>query len=206
MAVKDQFYFENMCAAAGCSCKAAEYLAACLVDFHPQQVKTMLDTLHEYEHAGDLKKHEMSAALATAFVTPIDREDLALISQNIDDVTDSIEEVLQQLYMYQILTITPEAITFAKKIVGCCRLMKEMLEEFIRFKKSEKLHNMVVELNRLEEECDELYMQAMVRLSERCKDILTLVSWREIYGKMEKCADACENVGDCVDTVVMKNT
>ena len=36
--------------------------------------------------------------------------------------------------------------------------------------------------------------------------VLTVISWREIYDKLEKCADACEHVGDCVETIVMKNT
>ena len=29
---------------------------------------------------------------------------------------------------------------------------------------------------------------------------------REIFDKLEACADACEHVGDCIETIVMKNT
>jgi uncharacterized protein Yka (UPF0111/DUF47 family) len=49
-------------------------------------------------------------------------------------------------------------------------------------------------------------MSAMRAIRTHCDDPLEVVSWREIYDKLENCADACEHVGDCVETVVMKNT
>ena len=161
--------------------------------------------MHELEHAGDTKKHEMTEALARAFVTPIEREDLATISQNIDEVTDGIEEVLQGFYMYQLSSVTPEAIAFANKLVESCSLMRDTLGELENFKKPEKLHKLVVEVNRVEEECDDMYIEATVLLPTRFSAPLDIISWREIYDRMENCADACEHVGDCVEMVVMKN-
>ena len=127
MAKNDRIYFENLIAAADYSCQAADYLVSCMKNYGSEDVKAMLLKMHEIEHAGDGKKHEMEAMLAKAFVTPVDREDLALISHNIDDVTDSIEEVLQGFYMFRIQRITPEAVIFADKIAECCKVMKEML-------------------------------------------------------------------------------
>ena len=206
MAKADRMYFENLVNAAECACKAADYLLECMTNYRPENIKDMLNTMHELEHAGDTKKHEMGAALAKAFVTPIDREDLALISQNIDEVTDGIEEVLQAFYMYRIKVITPEAVTFAKKLAECCKLMKQMLGEFVNFKKPEKLHNLVVELNHMEEECDVLYIESTMMLGDHYENPLDVISWREIYNRMENCADACEHIGDSVDMVVMKNS
>ena len=206
MAKADRMYFENLVNAAECACKAADYLVECMTQYQTDNIKAMLNAMHELEHAGDTKKHEMEAALAKAFVTPVDREDLALISQNIDEVTDSIEEVLQAFYMYRIKAITPEAVEFAKKLAECCKLMKQMLGEFINFKKPEKLHKLVIELNHMEEECDVMYIESTMMLEERCENALEVISWREIYNRMENCADACEHIGDSVDMVVMKNS
>lgn len=202
----DRFYFENFVDASDAACTAAEYLVKCIKGYDTAKLPEMLQEMHHYEHAGDTKKHEMSAALAKAFVTPIDREDLALISQSIDEVTDCIEEILQRIYVNQVTTVLPEAITFAEKLVGSCQLMKQMLSEFGNFKKPAKLHEMIVELNHYEEECDKMYLEATVKIRTHCTDVLEIISWREIYDKMEDCADACEHVGDCVDMVVMKNT
>ncbi len=206
MAKADRFYFENFVAAAEQSGRAATYLSDFLKNYDSTRLEDALHSVHELEHAGDEKKHEMSAALAKAFVTPVDREDLALISQNIDDVTDSVEEVLQQFYMDDIKTVLPEAVEFADKLVGCCALMTDMLREFPNFKKPARLHELIIELNHAEEECDVLYLRAIRAVRTHCSDTLEVLFWREIYECMEACADACEHVGDCVETVVMKNT
>lgn len=202
----DKFYFQNFVDAADAACRAADYLVSCLSNYHPDQIEAMLKTMHEYEHSGDTRKHEMSAALAKAFVTPVDREDLALISQNIDEVTDRIEEVLQCFYINRIQAVVPEAIDFARRIAGCCRQMKGILAEFANFKKPARLHEMIIALNNSEEACDALYLTSSHKMREQVSDVLDVIAWREIYGKMEDCADACEHVCDCIDTVVMKNT
>ena len=202
----DLYYFTNLQESARCTCDAANYLIDCLKNYGTRDLKAMLTSMHELVHAGDTKKHEMSQTLAKAFVTPVDREDLAMISQNIDDVTDGIEEILQRMYMCRIQTLIPGVLTFAEKLADCCGLMLDMLGEFSNFKKPAALHKQIVELNHMEEVCDELYMEMYQSLPDHCADTLEIISWREILDKMENCADACEHVGDCVETVVMKNS
>lgn len=206
MAKSDRFYFENFTAAAECCCTAAEYLETCVKNYDIANIQQMIAQMHEYENRADAKKHEMTKELARAFVTPLDREDLAEISGNIDDVADKIEEVLQRFYMDRIKTVYPEAIEFAEKIVKCCKLMKNLLGELANFKKPQKLKEMVVELSHMEEECDRLYLRAIYELPERTHDVLEIICWREIYDHLEACADTCEHVGDSVEVIVMKNT
>lgn len=203
---QDRFYFENFISAADCCCKAADYLVACLQNYDPAQIKFMLDSMHAYEHMADMKKHEMSNALAKAFVTPLDREDLAAVSQNIDEVVDCVEEVLQRFYINDIRKVSEDAVKFARKIADCTKLMKKMLEAFENYRKYDALHTMIVDLNHLEEECDRLYMEAARKIRLHSGDALEIIAWREIYDYMEKCSDACEHVADSVETVVMKNT
>ncbi len=205
MAKSDRFYFENYAAAAECCGKAAAYLQECLTNYDYANIKTMLEKMHALEHEADGVKHEMTAALAKAFVTPLEREDMAQISANIDEVADFIEEVLQRIYVNRIETIMPEAIQFAGMIVECCEMMKEMLSELVNFKKPKKLHDMIIALSHKEEQCDELYLEATLKAADFSNDVLTVIFWREILDKLEKCADACEHVGDSIETIVMKN-
>lgn len=205
MAKADRFYFENFANAADCCGKAAAYLQECLTNYDYANIKEMLEKMHELEHAADGVKHKMTATLAKAFVTPLEREDMALISANIDEVADYIEEVLQRIYVNQIQTIMPEAVTFAGMIVECCDMMKEMLAELVNFKKPKKLHELIIALSHKEEECDQLYLEATLKAKDFSSDVLTVIFWREIFDKLEKCADACEHVGDSIETIVMKN-
>lgn len=206
MAKGDKFYFENFAASAALSKKAAVYLVECLEGYNPDNIETMLQKMHEIEHTADIKKHEMNDALAKAFVTPVDREDLDMLSHNLDHVTDSIEEIIQKFYIYNIRTVEPAVIEFAKKLVKSCELLCMLMEEFENFKRSKKIHELIVELNDNEEECDKLYLSSMRELTKNASDVLTVISWREIFECFEASADACEHVSDCVGTVIMKNT
>ena len=202
----DRFYFENFIACAECACCAAKYLEHCLTNYDPDKLASMLSELHKTEHDADMKKHELSSALAKAFVTPIEREDLDILSQNIDEVVDKIEEVLQLFYIYDIRSVKLNAIMFVQKLIICCEMMKNMLVEFENYKKSTKLKEMIIELNHAEEECDKLYLEYSRQINMESSDALEIISWRDIYQYMESCADACEHVADSIETVVMKNS
>lgn len=80
------------------------------------------------------------------------------------------------------------------------------MQELGNFKKPQKLHELIIRLNHQEEECDKLYLKATRHIQDHTADILTILFWREIYDKLEACADACEHVGDSIETIVMKNT
>ena len=206
MAKGDKFYFDNFVASTALSKEAALYLVDCLENYDPGNIEQMLDRMHEIEHSADMKKHEMNRALAKAFVTPVDREDLDMLSHQLDDVTDSIEDVLQKFFTYNIQTILPDAIVFAKKIVKACELLCALMEEFENFKKSKKLHGLIVELNDVEEECDRLYLSSMRKLTKDPTDPLLTIFWHKIFDCLEACSDACEHASESVGTVVMKNT
>lgn len=206
MAKGDKFYFENFTACVELSKKAAAYLVECLENYDPNRLEEMLKKMHEIEHTADIKKHEMCDALAKAFVTPIDREDLDMLSQNLDQLTDKLEEIMQKFYIYDIQTVTPSVVEFAKKLVESCELLCILMNEFENFKRSKKIRELIIGLNDAEEECDKLYLASMRELTKNTTDVLTTISWRDIFECFESCADACEHVGECVGTVIMKNT
>lgn len=206
MAKGDKFYFDNFAASTALSREAAAYLVACLENYDSKDIEKMMTSMHEIEHRADQKKHELNAALAKAFVTPIDREDLDMLSHRLDDITDQIEEVLQVFYMNNIQTVEPAAVEFAQRIVKSCDLLCQLMGEFENFKRSKKIKELIVALNDVEEECDQLYLRSMRDLTQNGKDVLAILAWRDIYEGLEACADACEHVSECVGTVIMKNT
>lgn len=206
MAKGDKFYFDNFAASAALSKEAALYLVKCLENYDPALLEQMMVTMHEIEHKADGKKHEMGAALAKAFVTPVDREDLDLLSHQLDDVTDAIEEVLQMFYINNIQVAQPEAVEFAKNIVKACDMLCTLMQEFEHFKRSKTLKQIIIDINDVEEECDKLYLKSVRALSLNGADALTVIAWRDVYACLEACADACEHASECVGSVIMKNT
>ena len=203
---QNSFYFDNFIACADYSRKAAQLLDKGMRQFDPAQIGDMIEEMHEVEHAGDEKKHELLNVLAKAFITPIEREDIILLGQNIDEVTDKIEDVLLRMYCNNIKSVRPDALEQVAVVIECCNELKEMLEEFPRFKNSKKLHEKIVNINTLEEKADQLFISSMRNLHTTYDDPVMIIVWREIYIYLEKCVDACEHVADTVESVIMKNS
>lgn len=203
---QDSFYFDNFISCAECACRAAALLQRTLTGFDPEQISDRLNEIHEIEHQADDHKHLLTDKLAKAFITPIEREDIASLSQNIDEVTDKIEDVLLRIYINRVLTIRPDAFALLETVSKCCQEMKSLLEAFPDFHRSDKLTEKIIRINTLEEEADALYISSMRRLHEEETDVLQILAWHEIYDYLEKCADACEHVADTVGNVIMKNS
>ena len=206
MKKKDYDYFQAFTQAVDYSCQAAEILKNTLTYFDTDKLNDRLKDVHGVEHAADLGKHEMMSELARAFITPIEREDILELMQELDDVTDDIEDVLIRTYIFHILSIREDALRFADIISRCCGEMLKMMKEFRDFRKSKTIHEMIVAINDLEEEGDRLYTEAVRRLFMHAKDPIELMVWREIFDRMEKCCDACEHVANIVESIIMKNS
>ena len=203
---QDAYYFDNFIACAEESCQAASLLRKVLGDFKPQELEKYLEEIHEIEHRADGKKHEMLDRLAKEFIPPIEREDIASLGDNIDEVTDKLEDVLIRVYINNVEEIRRDAIDLMDVVSQCCEEMKEMMKDFSDFRRSKTLKQRIIRINELEEKADQLFVSGMRELHVTEKDAIKIIAWREIYSYMEKCADACEHVADTVQNVVMKNS
>jgi predicted phosphate transport protein (TIGR00153 family) len=203
---KDSKYFDACVEMVNHSCEAAEFLQKILNNYNPDAIKEDLEKMHEIEHAGDIKKHSMTKSLSKEFITPIEREDIMEMADAIDTVTDKIEDVALRLYMFNIREIREDAKTNAEVIVKCTNALRDALKEFHNFRKSKTIHDLVVEVNRLEEEADQLYIAAVRHLFKTVDNGMEAASWNQLFHYMEDVCDACEDASDVIESVIMKNS
>ena len=206
MAKKGTNYFESFTKGVEFGCKAAALLRSCFDQYDPSLLPKRIEEMHEIEHAADEMKHGMMECLLKEFLPPIEREDIMELSSTIDDVTDSIEDVLLRLYMFNITQLRPDVKEFADVIVRLCQALEKMMGEMHNFRKSTALRGLVIEINHMEEEGDRLYTETMRRLYTEEKDPVSVMAWTTLYDHLEKCCDRCEDVADVVERVIMKNT
>lgn len=199
-------YFEGLKDLAAYTVHAADYLLSSLESYEPKQLSASLEAMHKIEHSADLALHELSNKLAREFITPIERQDIFSIANMIDDVTDSIEDVLMCLYMYNVATLREEALEFAKVIVACSGELIKLMGDFEDFRKSDNIRRPIIEINDLEEEGDAIYVRSIRKLYEEKKDPIDVVAWTEIYSRLETCCDNFEDVSQTIEHVIMKNT
>lgn len=198
-------YYEMFIRMGGHACNMAESLQDILKNFKAEELPEKMKELHEIEHDADAETHEMMKNLAKEFLPPIEREDIIVLAQQLDDVVDSIEDILLRFYMYNVQEIRYEAIEFMDILVECCNKIKQMMEEFASFRKSAKIHEYIVEINHLEDDGDRLYIEAIRKLYVEDNDVMNILIWTQIFQCFEDCCDVCEDVSESVESVIMKN-
>ena len=129
-------YFEYFEKTVSYACEAAAYLNESLNNFDPESFHTRVTNMHIIENRADAEKHEMTTRLIHEFLPPIDSEDIIALAHRLDDVVDSIDDVMLRLDMYCLKEIRPEAITFSELIMSCCNELKATVSEFRNFKNS----------------------------------------------------------------------
>ncbi|NMM93728.1 DUF47 domain-containing protein [Bifidobacterium oedipodis] len=204
--IKDSFYFDSFDKSSQYALQASTMLDELMHDFKPDGLKEQIDRMHEIEQAADGVRHSLVDALVTAFITPIDREDIAALSGSLDDVTDEIEGVLHRMYYDNITEIRPEALALVDLLRKSCKTMAKLVAQMHHFKKAKKLRNLVFEINHIEQEADALFVDAMRTLHTTCDDPMQVFAWHEVFTQLEECIDACEEVADVIDNIVMKNS
>ena len=161
MKKQDTFYFDNFKDCAEYSLKAANLLDEIMNNYSKDTIKSYVDKMHDIEHSGDKKKHEMLEVLLKAFMTPIERDDILLLSSCLDEVTDKIEDVALRMYCNDIDEIFEPAKEMVKVVIDSCKEMVVMLEEFKNFKKSKSLKDIIIRINTLEEDGDRLFIEGL---------------------------------------------
>lgn len=203
---KDSYYFDTFVELVNYSCQAANLLNQIMNNFKAEELPEKMKEMHDIEHSGDQARHVMIRKLAKEFITPIEREDIMALADAIDNVTDAIEDVVMRMYMYNITSIRPQAVKMTEIIVKCCNSLKTALGEFINFRKSQNLHQFIIEVNQLEEEGDRLFTEATRDLYCNCNDFREVAAWDTTFHYLEKCCDAFEDVADAIENVIMKNS
>ena len=181
--------------------------AEALVDLvqHYQNVEMKTDRLTELEHNGDTITHNIVNLLHKTFVTPIEREDIALLAERLDDVLDYIEGAGTSLRIYKVA----EPSTCSREMADVVRMMAVKLEQAIsHLRVHGKLREILpycVEINRLENVADDLFRKAIAGLFEDETSAAEIIKWRDIYEQLEQATDRAEDVANVLEGIVLRH-
>ena len=159
----------------------------------------------EMEHQGDTITHQIISLLHRTFVTPYDREDIALLAHTMDDVIDFIHAAADAMFIYKIKEPTERAKELADIILQGANEMEKAVAGMRRRSQLKMVQERCVEINRLENMADRVYRAAMAELFENTDNIAEIIKWREIYGHMESATDRCEDVANVLEGVALKH-
>jgi predicted phosphate transport protein (TIGR00153 family) len=158
--------------------------------------------LKEVEHQGDLVTHELFERLNRTFITPLEREDIHDLASGLDDVLDAAEAIGSRLILFNIPKSTAQAVKLTEIIAKSGHQIEQAVDHLKDFK---NLMGFTIEINRLENEADNISRDAVADLFSGNHELLDVMRWKELYGRLEGAADKCEDVANTIESIVIKN-
>ena len=159
--------------------------------------------MRDIEHASDEITHTVLRSLASTFVTPFDREDIYALASGLDDVMDFMEAAADLLVLYGVGELPEES----RSVVGVlARAAEATAAAMPRLQDMKGLEEYWIEVNRLENEADQIYRRTVARLFSGEFDALTALKLKDVADQLEAAADAMEDVADVVETISVKES
>ena len=170
-----------------------------------QNARVLAARIKEIEHETDVITHACVEKLHKTFITPFDRDDIHTLITRMDDVMDYIESAAAAVMLYELVEMTAPAQELAQVLVRSCEATAVAVSGLRKVKQADAILKACIEVNRLENEGDEILRNALAGLFREAKDPLLVLKWKEVYEALENATDRCEDVANIIEGVVLEH-
>ena len=170
-----------------------------------QNVRALAARIKEIEHETDVITHTCVEHLHKTFITPLDRDDIHRLITRMDDIMDYIESAATAVMLYELSEMTVPARELADVLVRSTEAVAIAIGGLKNVKQADTILNACIEVNRLENEGDEILRTALADLFRGARDPLLVLKWKEIYEALENATDRCEDVANVIEGVVLEH-
>ena len=163
--------------------------------------EAIAEKMRACEHAGDEFTHAIMRRLNESFITPFDREDIYRLASSLDDVMDFMEAAADLVVLYKIDELPRDVIGQVEVLERAAELTAEAMP---RLRGMKGLSEYWIEINRLENQGDQVYRRLLAELFGGEYDALTVLKFKEVVDQLEAAADAFEKVANTVESIAVK--
>ncbi|MDO8502119.1 MAG: DUF47 family protein [Gemmatimonadaceae bacterium] len=165
------------------------------LDQHVASIKTL-------EHEADNLTHDTIDRINRTFVTPFDREDIHALAGHLDNVVDLIDGCARRASIFHITESREHVVLLSEVLLRAARCIEDGVR---KMKDPKAVSSANRQLKLLEEEGDAIYHEAMEKLFRTSTDAIEIMKWKELYDRIEDAIDQCEDVGNTLQSISLKN-
>jgi predicted phosphate transport protein (TIGR00153 family) len=169
------------------------------------EITQHIQRIREEEHAADELAHQALDRLDRTFITPFDREDIHDLVGELDDIIDSVDALAKRFPLFHVKQMEPMFLKQAEVLVSAAVTLDEAVHRLRRSRKLSELSDTLIEIHHKESIGDDNHHAAMSRLFSGDVDTLEVIKWKELYDLLEDAIDSCEDVGNTLERIVLKN-
>ncbi len=198
---RDDTFYELFALSARHLVDAAHELTAVL-GASPEERVAIAERIHEIEHAADEATHELVRRVNGSFVTPFDREDIHGLASQLDTCLDHIDAAADLVVLCR-LDGLPQAL--ADQVEILTRMADLTAESMPRLRTLADLAGYWIEINRLENQADQVYRRLLADLlNDESANPLHVMKVKEVIGELEAAANAFEDLANRVEGIAVK--
>lgn len=179
---------------------AAAELVVQLIE-NPEKASELAKIVGDLEHACDRIVRE-TTALQTASLGSVERGDLMSLLERVDDIIDVADSLAERVWLHQVGAPTAEAKALAQVFLEASRKVRDLIGQLRVQRQPLEILEHCVEINKLEQKGDELYRSAILTLFNGKQDALHVIRWKEVYERLERGINKCEDVSRLVEGLV----
>jgi predicted phosphate transport protein (TIGR00153 family) len=200
---KDTVFFDLFEGLATHAVSCSEHLRRLAVGF--PNIQGEVTRIREEEHQADDLAHQALDRLDRTFITPFDREDIHTLVNELDNVVDMVDALAKRFTLYHVKQMYPVFIKQTEVLVRATATVAEAVRRLRKSRKLSELSEKLIEIHRLESEGDDNHHQAVSDLFNGSTEPLEVMKWKEFYDYVENAIDGCEDVGNTLERIVLKN-
>jgi len=159
--------------------------------------------MREAEHAADETTHAIVRRVNSTFVTPFDREDIYALGSQLDDIMDAMDEVVDQILVYEVKVLPPELSDQVAVLQRCADLTAAAMPNL---KSMQSLEEYWIEVNRLENQGDKNHRRILAKLFSGEFKAMEVLKLKDIVESLEDAIDAFEKVANIVEQIAVKES
>jgi uncharacterized protein len=174
-----------------------------LLGVAPHEREPVAQRMRDIEHAADESTHEIMRKVNSSFITPFDREDIYGLASSLDDCMDLMEAAVDLIVLYRIGELPPG---IAAQVEVLARMSELTADAMPRLRSMSDLQEYWIEINRLENQADQVYRRLVAELFNNGTDAITVLKLKEVIDELEAAADAFEKVAHVVESIAVKES
>jgi len=169
------------------------------------RIEALLQMIRNEEHEADNLAHQALDRLDRTFITPFDREDIHTLVGGLDDIIDAIDALVKRMPLFHVKNIPPMFVTQTEVLIKATEAVKEAVFRLRKSRKLTDLSETLIQIHHHESVGDDNHHAAMSELFGGSTDALEVLKWKELYDYIEEAIDGCEDVGNTLERIVLKN-
>ncbi len=165
----------------------------------------LVEKLRDCEHEGDEAMRQMAEALDQTFVTPIDREDLYLLTSAVESISDFVSSTANHLTIHDLQGLPAGSRELADLVAKATAEIRDAIRLLRSHRSDPRIRAAVRSVHYLEHEADVIFRVRLGDLFAHEKDAIELIKKKEFIEGLEDAVDRCQVAARVLENIAIKH-